>query len=195
MSRRRSKSNAEQLISKNSAKQPGQAHLNLPKISESIADGSTVIAVQATMRASSLDDSSAARPAQKSDGPAELLRLQECNEWLQALPSQQLFQSRPLQRLQAAMVVLQGPSSRQQRQDVQQLLDTWGVVKKAHNRKRKYDEVKKDFITQVVEETRRLKRMNDAFAGPCPDGSANNASACFSAIRASLHHGSIERLP
>ena len=78
---------------------------------------------------------------------------------------------------------------------VQQLLDTWGVVQKAHNRKRKYDEVKKDFITQVVEETRRLKRMNDAFEGSCPDGSANNASACFSAIRASLHHGSIERLP
>ena len=195
MSRRRSNSNAEQLISKKSAKQPGQAHLNLPKLSESIADGSTVIAVQATMISSSLDDSSAARPAQKSDGPAELLRLQECNEWLQALPSQQLFQSRPLQRLQAAMVVLQGPSSRQQRQEVQQLLDTWGVVQKAHNRKRKYDEVKKDFITQVVEETRRLKRMNDAFEGPCPDGSANNASACFSAIRASLHHGNIERLP
>ena len=159
MSRRRSKSNAEQLISRNSAEQPGQAHLNLPKLSESnVADGSTIISVPATMRSSSLDDSSAARPAQKSDGPAKLLRLQECNHWLQGLPSRKLFQSNPLQRLQAAMIVLQGRSSRQQRQEVQQLLDTWGVVQKAHNRKRKYDAVKKDLIIEVVEETRRLKK-------------------------------------
>ena len=173
MSKRRWR-NAKHLSSKKSVEQPGQA---------------------TTKRSSSLDYSSAARPAQKSDIPAELLPLQECNHWLTGLPSQQLCQGKPLQRLQAAMIILQKPTSRQQRQEVQQLLDTWGVVQKAHNRKRKYDEVKKDFITKVVEETNRLKSLNDALAKPYPDGSTNTASACFSAIRASLHHGSIERLP
>ena len=174
MSKRRSKRNAEQLSSKKSVEQSGQA---------------------TTKRSSSLDYSSAARPAQKSDIPAELLPLQECKHWLTGLPSQQLCQSKPLQRLQAAMIILHKPTSRQQRQEVQQLLVTWSVIQKAHNCKRKYDEVKKGFITKVIEETSRLKSLNHAFATPCPHGSLNNASACFSAIRASLHHGSIERLP
>ena len=54
--------------------------------------------------------------------------------------------------------------------------------------------MREDLVTKVVEETSRLKRMHDAFAEPGQDGSANNASACFSADRASLHHRSIERL-
>ena len=40
---------------------------------------------------SSLDDSSAAQPAPKSGGPAELLNSEECKTWLQAVPSQEIF--------------------------------------------------------------------------------------------------------
>ena len=83
---------------------------------------------------------------------------------------------------------------RQQRKEVQQLLHTWSVIQKTESRKRKYKEVKQDLLTKVVEETRRLKRMQGAFVEPGQDASANNPSACFSAVRASLHHGSIERL-
>ena len=208
MATRCSNSNVEQPISKTSAEQPGQEHLHLAKLSQSnVAPSSANIAAQnakdknfeseslipSAINSSSLDDSSAARPAPKSDGPAELLRLQECNNWLRALPSQDVFESKPLQRLQAAMALLQGRSSRQQRQEVQELLDTWGVVQKAQGRKRKYDEVKEDLVAKVVE-THRLKRMHDAVGGPSPDGSATNASVRFSALRASLQHGSIERL-
>ena len=141
----------------------------------------------------SLDDSNAARPAKKSDSSTELHCLQECREWIQALPSQ-LCKSEPLQRLQAALTILQKRSSRQQRKEVQQLLHTWSVIQKTESRKRKYQEVKQDLLTKVVEETRRLKRMQGVFVEPDQDASANNPSACFSAVRASLHHGSIERL-
>ena len=146
-----------------------------------------------TLNFFSLDDSSAARPAKKSHSSTELHCLQECREWIQALPSQ-LCKSEPLQRLQAAVTILQKRSSRQQRKEVQQLLHTWSVIQKTESRKRKYQEVKQDLLTKVVEETCRLKRMQGVFVEPDQDASANNPSACFSAVRASLHHGSIERL-
>ena len=201
MATRCSKSNVEQPIAKTSAEQPGQEHLHLAKLSQSNAPPSSAnIAAQnakdknfdseslipSALNSSSLDDSSAARPAPKSDGPAELLRLQECNNWLRALPSQDVFESKPLQRLQAAMALLQGRSSRQQRQEVQQLLDTWGVVQFAQGHKRKYDEVKDDLVAKVVEETRRLKEFRHALDAPSP-------SASTTAIQASLQHSRLER--
>jgi hypothetical protein len=176
-----------------SAEQPALAGSSTDISQSNVARSSTIIAAQnasdnnfdseslipSVLNSSSLDDSSAARPAPKLDGPEELLRLQECNNCLRALPSQEVLQGKPLQRLQAAMALLQGRTSRQQRQEVQQLLYTWGVLQKAQGRKRKYDEVKADLVAKVVEETRRLKRMHDAFGGPSPDGSATNASARF----------------
>ena len=60
---------------------------------------------------SSLPESSAARPASKAGGPAELLNLRECKNWLQALPSQEILQNKPLQRLQVVMDLLQRPPS------------------------------------------------------------------------------------
>ena len=139
-------------------------------------------------------DSSDARPASKAGGPAELLNLQECTDWLQALPSQEILQNKPLQRLQEVMDLLQRPTSREQRQEIQKLLDNWGVLQKAQGRKRKYDETKADLVAKVVEETHRLKRMRHEFVEPIPDGSDTNTSARFSAIQASLQHQSRGRL-
>ena len=143
---------------------------------------------------SSLPDSSAARPASKADGAAELLNLQECKNWLQALPSREILQNKPLQRLQEVMDLLQRTSSREQRKEIQKLLGDWGVLQKTQGRKRKYDELKADLVEKVVEETHRLKRMRLEFEEPIPDGSDTNASARFSAIQASLQHGSRGRL-
>ena len=137
---------------------------------------------------SSLADSSAARPASKAGGPAELLNLQECKDWLQALPSQEILQNKPLQRLQEVMDLLQRPFSREQRQEIQKLLDNWGVLQKAQGRKRKYDETKADLVAKVVEEAHRLKRMRHGFVEPIPDGSDTNTNVRFSAIQASLQH-------
>jgi len=143
---------------------------------------------------SSLPESSAARPASKAGGPAELLNLPECKNWLQALPSQEILQNKPLQRLQVVMDLLQRPCSREQRQEIQKLLGDWGVLQKTHGRKRKYDETKADLVAKVVEETHRLKRMQHEFEEPIPDGSDTNTSARFSAIQASLQHRSRRRL-
>ena len=150
----------------------------------------TVIAPDSSL----LPESSAARPASKAGGPAELLNLPECKNWLQALPSQEILQNKPLQRLQVVMDLLQRPCSREQRQEIQKLLGDWGVLQKTHGRKRKYDETKADLVAKVVEETHRLKRMRHEFEEPIPDGSDTNTSARFSAIQASLQHQSRRRL-
>jgi len=83
------------------------AELPVEKITASVPDSS------------SLPDTSAARPAAKAGGPAELLNLTECKNWLRALPSQEILQNNPLQRLQEVMDILQSPSSREQRQKIQ----------------------------------------------------------------------------
>ena len=116
---------------------------------------------------SSLPDSSAARPAAKVGGPAELLNLTECKNWLQALPSQEILQNKSLQRLQEVLDLLQTPSSRQQRQKIHKLLGNWDVRTKTQGRKRKYDEIKVDLVAKIVEEARRLKRMRHEFEEPC----------------------------
>ena len=106
---------------------------------------------------SSIDDSSAAQPAPKSDLSAHFRSLPECNNWLQAPPSQEMLQNKPLQQVHKAIAVLQGRSCRQQRKDVKQLLKPWDVVQTTQGRKRKFDEVNTDLAEKVVEETRRLK--------------------------------------
>ena len=143
---------------------------------------------------SALADSSAARPASKAGGPAELFNLPECKNWLQALLSQEFLQHKPLQRLQEVIDLLQRPSSREQRLEIQKLLNNWGVLQKAQGSKRTYDETKADLVAKVVEETRRLKRMRHEFGEPIPNGSDTNSSARFSAIQTSLQHRSRRRL-
>ena len=91
------------------------------------------------------------------------------------------------------MALLQGRYYRQKREEVQQLLGSWDVSQKAKCCKRKNDEVKADLISEVVEEARRLKRMQDAYEPPSLDASATTAGICFSAIQTALQHESIER--
>ncbi len=74
------------------------------------------------------------------------------------------------------------PLSRQHRREVQQLLDPWNVPQKSKGRKRKCDEVKAALVAKVVEETRRVKRMQDASETPSPDESTTTSVARFSAI-------------
>jgi len=141
---------------------------------------------------SSVEDRSAARPAAHLDDHAEPRSLQECSDWLQAIPPQEIAQSKPLQRLQSTTELLQRPSSRQQRQEVQTLLDSWGVPQKAQGRKRKYEEVKEQLITKVLEEMVRLRRLEATSEAPSPNTSATTPGGHFSAIQAALQHGSIK---
>ena len=167
-----------------SAQQPCQEHANQNCfVSERLTCG---------LSSSSIDGSSVARPAAQLAGPAEPRSLQDCGDWPKALPPQEIAQSKPLQRLQSSMAILQIRSSRQQRQEVHRLFDPWNVPQKAKDRKRTYDDAKMDLVAKVVEETRRLKRMQDASEPPSPDASANNAGARFSAIQAALRHGRIQ---
>ena len=153
-------------------------------------------AVKATiliaMDFSPLIDSSAAQPAPECDVFAQFRNLQECHSWMQALPSQEILKSKPLQRVHKAIAVLQRHHSRQQRKEVQQLLHAWDVVQKTQGQKRQIHEVKADLAAKVVEETCRLKKMRCSLEAPSAGGSASNASARLSAIQASLQRGSVE---
>jgi hypothetical protein len=117
---------------------------------------------------------SAAQPAAQ---PAELNSLHSCKEWLKTVPPQKIDESQPLRRLSEAMILLTGPRSRQQRQDAQRLSQDWNVPQKTQRRKRSFDELKADLTAKVVEETRRLQKMQDT-----------PGAACFSAIQAAIQH-------
>ena len=109
--------NAEQPVAGTTAGQPGQEHLHLVQLGKPISAAQNArrsnfhskSLIASAPHSSSLAYSSAARPASKAGGPAELLNLQECTDWLQALPSQEILQNKPLQRLQEVMDLLQRP--------------------------------------------------------------------------------------
>jgi len=141
------------------------------------------------------DDSSAAPPAPQLDAPqaaSDRQVLRECNDWLQTLPSQEISKSKPLQRLQIALALLQSRSSRQQRQDVQQLLGDWSVPPKTDGGKRKYHEVKAHLVAKLAEETHRLQRMQDAAKAARTDDAASSAGGRFSDIQAALQRASVQ---
>ncbi len=138
---------------------------------------------------------SAAPPAPQLDAPqaaSDWQVLRECNDWLQTLPSQEISKSKPLQRLQTALTLLQSHSSRHQRQDVQQLLGHWNVPQKTYGRKRKYDEVQAHLVAKLVEETHRLQRMQDVAKAARPDDAASSAGGRFSDIQAALQRASVQ---
>ena len=129
---------------------------------------------------------SAAPPAPQLEGPqvcSDWQALRDCTDWLQTLPPQEISKSKPLQRLQTAAALLQSRPSRQQRQDVQQLFDPWGVPQKTKGCKRKYNEVKADLLAKLVEEAHRLRKMQNTSA--CSTGGR------FSAIQAAFQRGSV----
>ena len=127
------------------------------------------------------DDSSAARPASIGQGRID---------WLKDLPLEERVQSKPLQRLQSAALVLRESPSREQRQKVQKLLADWQVGQKNGGRKRTHNEVIKELSAKVAEEEYRLKRMQHRFEAT--SGEALAGRDHFSAIRDSLQHGSTE---
>ena len=149
--------------------------------------------VRQSKRTQCAGSGSVEQPAPELDGPSMLRSLRECGGWLQVLPAQTIAQSNSIQRLHSAMALLQSRSSRQRRDEVQPLLSSWDASQKAKGRKRKYDEVKADLIAEVVEEARRLKRMQDAYEPPSLDASATTAGTCFPAIQTALQYESIER--
>ena len=130
---------------------------------------------------SELHESSAARPASELNAYAGPRSLQDCGDLLNITPAQESAPSQPLLRLHSALAILQKRSSRQQREEVQQLLDPWRVPQKARKRKRSHDEVKAELLAAVIEETRRLKRMQ---------GASDTACARFSVITASFQNAS-----
>ena len=136
---------------------------------------------------------SAARPASDFNAYAEPRSLQDCNDWLNIIPDQKITKSKPLQQLQSAIMVLQRGSSRQQREEVQQLLHHWDVHQKARKRKRPYEKVKAELLAKVIQETRRLKRMQVTSGTSSPHDYASTPGAPFSAIMTSLHNASAPR--
>ena len=135
---------------------------------------------------SQIHESNAAQPASQSNANWQPESLQDCSNWLNDISTQEIAQSKPLQRLQSATTVLQKRSSRQQREEVQQLLDHWGVPQKAQKRKRQYNELKAELLANVIQEARRLKSMQRTSEASGPHAYASTTGACFSAITASL---------
>ena len=136
---------------------------------------------------------SAAWPAPQFDGLSMPRSLQECSAWLKALPALTIAQCKPIERLESTITLLPSCSSRQQRRQVQQLLASWDVSQKTRGRKRNFDEVKADLIAKVVEETRRLKTMQDAHEPRRLGASATIAGTYFPAIQIALQHRNMER--
>ena len=139
------------------------------------------------------DHSSAPQPAPQLMICAEPRTLEECSHWLKAIPSETIAQCMPLERLHSTLTILQSRSSRQQRKDVQQLLQSWNIPQKVAGRKRSYDEVKKDLEAEVLAETHRLKKVQDASHSQNLYESATAAGTQFSAIQTALQRRGIQR--
>ena len=187
MASQRSKNTGKQLVAKTAAEHPVQTLLHFPGLRKPC--GARHFAKSAeqpvTGSSSAIDDSSAARPAPQLHRPVRPRSLQDCTDWLNGLSHLDMTEDKPVQRLQSATSLLQGGSSRQQRQEIQKLLDAWDVPQKAQGRKRKYEEVKAALVEKVLEEGHRLQMLQDT--------SPTHAQAPFSAIREAFQHASIQR--
>ena len=114
-----------------------------------------------------------------------LSTLQQSSDWLQALPSDLVAQSQPLKRVQSVTALLQMPSTRKQRQEMQSLLIDWDVIQK-HGRKRPLHELKQELVKKVVKETRRLKNMHNTGTAAMPTAATLPRRVNYSAIQAAL---------
>ena len=117
--------------------------------------------------------------------------LQECSEWLQALPEGHIAQSQPLKRVHSAIALLQMQSNRTQRQRIQEILKDWDVPQKHKGHKRNSDDAKADLLSRVVKEMRRLKTMHNVTGTVTSAEPPLPSRAAYSAIHASLlkHQG------
>ena len=71
---------------------------------------------------------SAAQPAKHA--PCSFTVPREYSDWLQALPEHVIAQSQPLKRVHSATAVLELSSTREQRDQIQALLNDWNVPQK-----------------------------------------------------------------
>jgi len=130
---------------------------------------------------------SAAQPAKHA--PCSFRVPRECSDWLQALPEHVIAQSQPLKRVHSATAVLELSSTREQRDQIQALLNDWNVPQKPPGmwcKKRTFDDVKADLVSKVVAEIRRLKRMHNATEASTPDAPPPPAWAKYCAIQAAF---------
>ena len=135
----------------------------------------------------------AARAAQDSAAqsqPAVLssVGLQECSHWLQSLPEDAITQSLPLKRVHSVTALLLMPSTGDQRQRIQKILEEWHVSQKHKGNKRVFKEVKAELVLKVVEESKRLKTMHKVIATAIPAAPPLPPWATYSAIQASLQN-------
>ena len=135
----------------------------------------------------------AARAAQDSAAqsqPAVLssVGLQECSHWVQSLPEDAIAQSLPLKRVHSATALLLMPSTGDQRQRIQKILEEWHVSQKHKGNKRVFKEVKAELVSKVVEESKRLKTMHKVIATAIPAAPPLPPWATYSAIQASLQN-------
>ena len=135
----------------------------------------------------------AARAAQDSAAqsqPAVLssVGLQECSHWVQSLPEDAIAQSLPLKRVHSATALLLMPSTGDQRQRIQKILEEWHVSQKHKGNKRVFKEVKAELVSKVVEESKRLKTMHKVIATAIPAAPPLPSWATYSAIQASLQN-------
>ena len=114
-----------------------------------------------------------------------LSTLQQSSDWLQALPSDLVAQSQPLKRVQSVTALLQMPSTREQRQEIQSLLTDWDVLQ-FQGRKRPLHEVKEELVKKVLKESRRLKTMHNAGAAACDTAATPSSAVYYSAIQTAL---------
>ena len=149
--------------SKATKKRPVQTQLPFPALCQPHADKHYANSAKkpVTGCSTSIDNSSAARPAQQLYRPARPRSLQDCTEWLNGLSHPDMAENEPVQRLQSATTLLQESSSRKQRKKIQKLLDAWDVPQKAKGRKRPYDEVKAALVEKVLEEGHRLQMLQN----------------------------------
>ena len=146
------------------------------------AADSTARRVKRTRAARAAQDSA----AQSQPAVLSSVGLQECSHWLQSLPEDVIAQSLPLKRVHSATALLLMPSTGDQRQRIQKILEEWHVSQKHKGDKRVFKEVKAELVSKVVEESKRLKTMHKVIATAIPAAPPLPSWATYSAIQASL---------
>ena len=127
-------------------------------------------------------------PVRAAQRPSDQLRtLQECSDWLQALPHDVVSQIPPLQRVRLVTASLLRPSTSQQRKEIQAVLDDWDVLQKQQGHKRTFESVKQDLVPKVLKETNRLYTLHNASTAAIPGTADSPPWFKYSAIQAMLH--------
>lgn len=145
--------------------------------------------IQSTKNSNTTSTDTTEQHTQVHAGRSQPLRfrvLEECREWLQSLPEQTVAESQPLTRLHSVTTVLQMPSTRQQRAEVQPMLEEWGVPQKCRGTKRHFGDVKQDLLAKVLGESNRLKTLHTAAVAQRSPATAPPPWLEYSAIQTAL---------